>query len=151
VVAVAETTTTTAAAMTEPAHPAAEGVSASAADRLAALRTPSKKKGRPAHASKILAAGLSTTAMLGLVTAMGWPVNAGSAQTHAPLPTALPTAPPTAVPVATVEPLLPATRLPAQPTAVPPGAITVATPVAEVPVPIAAGRTNSNTTTKTSG
>lgn len=137
---------TVAAAMTDLAPRAAEGVSASAAERLAALRTPSKQRGRPARASKILAAGLSTTAMFGLVTAMGWPADAASGQTTAaPLTT-------TAAPLPAVVPLAPATTLPAgQPTAMQPMTIPVAIPVVDLPVQVTAGRTDSNTTTSTSG
>jgi hypothetical protein len=136
----------TAAAMTDLPPPAAEAVPSSAAERLAALRTPSKHRGRPALAAKILAAGLSTTAMLGLVTAMGWPEDAATGQT-----TAAPTTPPTA-PATTVAPLAPATTLPgAQPTTVPPVTIPAAIPVDQVPVQVAAGGADSNITTKTSG
>jgi hypothetical protein len=138
--------TTVVAAMTDLPPPAAEGVSLSAAERLAALRTPSKQRGRPALAAKVLAAGLSTTAMLGLVTAMGWPADAPTGQN-----TAASTTPPTA-PATTVAPLVPATTLPgAQPTTVPPVTVPAAIPVDQVPVQVAAGGTDSNITTKTSG
>ena len=132
--------------MTDLPTPAPDGVSVSAAERLAALRTPSKKKGRPAHASKILAAGLSTTAMFGLVTAMGWPARTAAGQADAAPPTAL--VPVTPAPAPTVAPLVPASPLPAS---VPPVTIPVAVPVAEVPVQIAVVATDSNITTKTSG
>jgi hypothetical protein len=42
------------------------------AERLAALRSPAPKRRRPAYNSKIMTAGLSTTAMLGMIAAMGW-------------------------------------------------------------------------------
>jgi hypothetical protein len=42
------------------------------AQRLAALRSAAPKRRKPAYNSKIMTAGLSTTAMLGMVAAMGW-------------------------------------------------------------------------------
>jgi hypothetical protein len=90
---------TTAAAMTDP-------VPASAAERLAALRAPSKDRGKPAHAWKILTAGMSTSAMFGLVAAMGW---GGTAQSTAlPPDTAVqivPSAPVATIPVTTAPPI----------------------------------------------
>ena len=87
---------TTAAAMTEPVSP-------SAAERLAALRAPSKERGKPAHTWKILTAGMSTSAMFGLVAAMGWGGTAHS--TALPPDTAVqivPSAPVATIPVATI-------------------------------------------------
>jgi hypothetical protein len=75
--------------MTEP-------VSQSAAERLAALRATSKDRGKPAHVGKILTAGLSTSAMFGLVAAMGW----GSTVQGSALP------PDTAVQVVPVAPVV---------------------------------------------
>ena len=100
--AAATAATTTAAAMTEPVSP-------SAAERLAALRAPSKDRGKPAHAWKVLAGGMSTSAMFGLIAAMGW---GGTAQSTAlPPDTAVqtvPSAPVIVIPVATI----PATTIP---------------------------------------
>lgn len=155
--AVATTMVTT---MTEPMLP-------TAAERLAALRAPSKKRSRPANTSKILSAGLSTTAMFGLVTAMGWSSGAGSVQaTAAPVapiiqgaaaaaaPTvAAPTAVVSAAPVEpTVAPLVPVA--PAQPAVPAPAAPVVVPVVIPVAVPVAQPRVQaaaSNTTTSASG
>lgn len=108
---------TTAAAMTEPVSPAA-------AERLAALRAPSKERGRPAHTWKILTAGMSTSAMFGLVAAMGW---GGTAQSTAlPPDTAVqivPSAPVATIPVATIPVATPVT------TVAPPGVTPAAAPV----------------------
>ena len=71
-----------------------------AAERIAALRQPNEKRQTPAYASKIVAAGISTTALFGLVTAMGWQDGVGSAQ--APLQEA--TVPETVTPVVQVVP-----------------------------------------------
>ena len=143
--------------MTDPMLP-------SAAERLAALRAPSGKRTKPANTSKILAAGLSTTALFGLVTVMGWPTDAGSAQaTAAPVapiiqaaaPAAIPTlAAPTAVvspapvqpTVAPLVPVAPAVQAAPAPVAVP-IVIPVAVPVAQPAAQAAA----SNTTTQASG
>ena len=171
---VAAAATTTAAAMTDTPSP-------EMAERLAALRVPSKKRGQAAHASKIFVLGLSTSAMFGLVAAMGWP--SASAQTTAlppttgiplvpivspvdmtvaaALPTVVPTTPaPVAIPVAVPVPAEAAPVVIPVPVPVPAEAVPVPIPVA-VPVPQApaqpttAGRTNSNnqsdTTTKASG
>ncbi|MDP9463550.1 MAG: hypothetical protein M3P52_02905 [Actinomycetota bacterium] len=133
--------------MTDPLPP-------STADRLAALRQPAEKRRKPAHTSKILTAGLSTTALLGLVTAMGW--QTGSAQTTTLPEPAIQSATPVApvVPVVPVVPVMPAlATVPttAAPVAVPaPVVIPVAVPVAQVPVQISGGAA-SNTTTKASG
>lgn len=111
---------TTAAAMTEPVSP-------SAAERLAALRAPSKERGRPAHTWKILTAGMSTSAMFGLVAAMGW---GGTAQSTAlPPDTAVqivPSAPVATIPVATIPVATSVT------TVAPPGVTPAAAPVIPV-------------------
>ena len=145
-----------------------------AAERLAALRPPvqAQKRRKPAHTSKILTAGISTTALLGLVTAMGWPTSVGNAQTAAPVapdttplaqllpitPAATPTVPavvvaPSVAPApatlpATLPPTVPATAAPVVTQA--PVVIPVAIPVAR-PVVKKARRAVSNTVTKTSG
>lgn len=124
----------TATTMTEPVLP-------SAAERLAALRAPSGKRTRPANTSKILAAGLSTTALFGLVTAMGWPSGAGSAPTTSAAMVEPAVAP--LVPVAPAARGVPATAAPV----VVPIVIPVAVPVARPAAQAAA----SNTTTKSSG
>lgn len=149
-------------------------ISASAAERLAALRQPStsKKRTKPAHTSKVLAAGLSATALFGMIAVMGYESGTGTAQTAA-LPVAIPTiqaAVPTPV-APTVAPLVPATPAPVVPTpaaAVPVAPVPVApvpvapaapvpvieVPVVQVPVAVAAQTTSggqSNTTTKSSG
>ncbi|MEP7201989.1 MAG: hypothetical protein ABI894_05230 [Ilumatobacteraceae bacterium] len=125
-----------------------EAVSAAAAERLAALRKPSKERGRPALAAKILVGGLSTTAMFGLVTYMGWPQPAADQGTATAQPaiaaTPLPTVPTTAAPTTNSTPA-------GRPTTVPPVTIPVAVPVEVVPIQVATGSTNSNITTKTSG
>jgi hypothetical protein len=106
--------------MTEPVTP-------SAAERLAALRAPSKDRGSPAHAWKVLAGGMTTSAMFGLIAAMGW---GGTAQSTAlPPDTAVqivPSAPLTTFPVATI----PATTIPV--TTVPPAVVIDEAP--EIPV-----------------
>ena len=167
--------TTTAATMTDPLLPNPE-ISASAAERLAALRQPStsKKRQKPAHTSKVLTAGLSTTALLGMVAVMGWQSGTGTAQTSTSPTLAVPTeqtAAPTPV-TPTVAPLVPTPTTVSGVIAVPPAPAPAATipvpatlPVIQVPVvqvPVAvpaaqpparttAGRAQSNTTTKSSG
>src|SRR5258706_5684312 len=96
-VAAAATTVGATAAMTDsidPGLPLPGSIGASAAERLAALRKPTEKRRKPAHTSKIFAAGVSTTALFGMVAAMGWPTATQAAQS-APLPTtsAAPTVP----------------------------------------------------------
>ena len=120
------------------------------ADRLAALRKPAQKRGKPAHTSKIFAAGMSTTAMFALVTAMGWP--SGTATTQSvPLDATTTTTP--VVPLVPV--VTPTTHPLAVPTTVPttatPVVIPTATPVEQSPVQNASVRTASNTVTKSSG
>ena len=150
-------TMTTVMTMTEPMIP-------SAAERLAALRAPSGKRTKPANTSKILAAGLSTTALFGLVTAMGWPSGPGSVQaTAAPVTPVIQAAAPAAIPAvaATTAVVSPA---PVQPTVAPlvPAAPVVQAAPAPVAVPIvipvavpvaqpAAQPAASNTTTQASG
>ncbi len=142
-VATVATTTIVAATMTEPAPCE---ISASAAERLAALRTPTKTRSRPAHSWKVLSAGLSTTAMFGLVTAMGWPSDADGLQATAAATPTVATLPASAVPVAsTVAPLIPVDPATAVPVVIP-----VAVPVAQ-PVQIVSVLVASNTTTKSSG
>jgi hypothetical protein len=163
-----------AATMTDPLLPDRE-ISASAAERLAALRQPStsKKRTKPAHTSKVLAAGVSTTALFGMVAFMGYQSGNGAAQASA-LPVAMPTAAQTAAPTPiapTVAPLVPTTAAPVvvpTPTAAVPAAPVQVTPVQVAPVPVIevpvvqvpvavaaaqsnAGGTQSNTTTKSSG
>lgn len=152
----AATVVVTTAAMTEP-------IPASAAERLAALRTPSKDRGKPAKAWKILTAGVSTSAMFGLVAAMGWggttaQSTALPADTTLPgdttvqivpvspvAPTSAPVAPTSAPTTPTVAPLIPST---------PVATVLVTIPVA-VPAPQAVAqktttRATSNATTKSS-
>jgi hypothetical protein len=148
---------------------------ASQAERLAALRSPAqKKRQKPAHSAKIFTAGLSTTAMFGLVAAMGWPSGSGVVQGAAPVeaavtPVALAIpalaipalaipAPVTAAqtaPVVVPAPAVvaaPATTQPAPvPTAAAPIVIPVAVPVAQPAAQRPVARAASNTTTKSSG
>jgi len=109
--------------MTEPVSP-------SAAERLAALRAPSKDRGSPAHAWKVLAGGMTTSAMFGLVAAMGW---GGTAQSTAlPPDTAVqivPSAPVIVIPVATI----PATTIPVTPVPIAAVTPTAAPVVPEIP------------------
>jgi hypothetical protein len=121
----------------------------------------------------VLTAGISATALFGMVAVMGWESGTGSAQpsvspavqtpvagTVAPL---VPTTPTTAAGIITVPPLpasaLPAVTVPAatapattQPAAALP---VIQVPVVQVPVAVPAsqnaGGGQSNTTTKTSG
>jgi hypothetical protein len=163
---------TAVATMIDPLLPTA------AAARLEALRPQPQKRRKPAHAAKIFTAGVSTTAMLGLVAAMGWPTGGGVAQGAAPAAPLTPdvTSPvspvtlpipvlpaPTAAPVVTVPPAVvvapvvvtePPTTLPA------PAPATVAPIVIPVAVPAAQPQVTkkkkvrvvaSNTTTKSSG
>lgn len=149
------------------------------AERLAALRPAPPKRRKPAHTSKIMTAGISTTALLGLVTAMGWPTGTSNAQntaqtvpgTGAITPTAVQVAPVAAVAVAlpaataatvpvvvdTTVPAAPATVQALVPATVP---TTVAPPRVVVPVAVPAAQpvkkkkrvvVVSNTTTRTSG
>jgi hypothetical protein len=97
---------------------------ATSAERLAALRSAAPKRRQPAYNSKIMTAGLTTTAMLGMIAAMGW-TSATSAQSVpqlVPATDALPpidttgvgepmTAPVTVLPVTAVAPV-PATVAP---------------------------------------
>jgi hypothetical protein len=135
----------TAATMTE--------ISASSAERLAALRQPSttKKRSKPADTAKVLATGISTTALFGIVAVMGWQTNMGTAQASASItpttlsvPPTIQTAPPVAVTpsVAPLVPVAPATVPTTIPVAVPTTQPLVQTPTVRVP---------SNTTTKASG
>ncbi len=146
--------------MTDPLPP-------STAERLAALRQPAQKRRQPAHTSKILTAGISTTALLGLVTAMGWQTAAESAQTTslattqvAPVAPAAPVTPvtpvtavaQTVVPLVSVVPAPATVPATAAPLAAPaPVVIPVAVPVAQPPVQMTSGGAASNTTTKASG
>ncbi len=135
----------TAATMTE--------ISASSAERLAALRQPSasKKRSKPADTAKVLATGLSTTALFGMVAIMGWQTNIGAAQaselatstTQTAAPT-IQTTPPVAV-TPTVAPLVPVAPV-AVPTTIP-----VAVPSTQPPVQTTAVRVASNATSKASG
>jgi hypothetical protein len=128
-------------------------VSPSAAERLAALRAPSKTRGKPAHTSKVLAAGISTTALLGMVAVMGWQSGTGTAQSTVAVAPAAQAATPTVAPVVadpTVARLVPAVPVAAVPLPAAPVVIPVAVPVAQLPVQQAAPAA-SNTTTKTSG
>jgi L-fucose mutarotase/ribose pyranase (RbsD/FucU family) len=57
------------------------------AERLAALRpsvAPTAKRRKPAQSSKITAAGISTTALLAMVAAMGWSSTVTTAQSAVP-------------------------------------------------------------------
>ena len=136
--------------MTEPVQPEAP-LAASTAERLAALRQPStsKKRTAPALTSKVLSAGISTTALFGLVAAMGWP--ASTATTQVSQPVATPTTQiAVATPVApTVAPLVPATPAPVPADAVP-TTIPVAIPAAQPAPQIPAQPIESNTTTQAS-
>jgi hypothetical protein len=128
----------------------------SAEERLAALRAPSKKRPKPAHTSKVLSAGISTTALLGLVAAMGWPSGTGSAQSAEPVAAATQAATPAAPTVPTVPtsvPALPAVvpMTPAPAPAAVPVVIPAAVPVTASPAPEPAAPVPSNTTTQSSG
>jgi hypothetical protein len=132
---------------------------ASQAERLAALRSPAqKKRQKPAHSAKIFTAGISTTALFGLVAAMGWPTGNGIAQGAAavepavtPVALTIPalTIPAPAAAVQTAPVVIPATAVVAAPvpTVAAPIVIPVAVPAAQRPAAPAA----SNTTTKSSG
>ncbi len=82
---------------------------ATSAERLAALRSAAPRRRRPAYNSKIVTAGLSTTAMLGMIAGMGWS-SVTSAQSVlvpatdelSPIDTALTTGPVTAPAVAAI-------------------------------------------------
>ncbi len=89
-----------------------------AAERLAALRAPSTKRTKPASTSKILSAGISTTALFGMVAVMGWQ------STHAAASAA-------AAPEATV-PVTPAVSA-----VTPPTTVFVPTPVPSTVAPLA--------------
>jgi hypothetical protein len=127
----------------------------STAERLAALRSPRlQKRRKPAHNSKILTAGVSTTALFALIAGMGWQSGTSSAQTTptAPATTATSSAPASTTTVAAVGPAVPATVAPliiAAPTVALP-IIPVAVAAAKPPMKIVT-RVASNTTTKTSG
>ena len=165
-------TTVVAAAMTESITPGLAGLESpqpAAAERLAALRKPSDQRAKPAHTSKIVAAGLSTTALFGMVAAMGWPTGAQTAQsaplqtTTIPMARAVPLVAPTST-LATVpavdtdqtDPTIPTipTIPPVPPvptTAAPVIVVPEATPVVQAPVPKPSTRAKSNTVTKASG
>ena len=141
---------TTVAAMTE--LPAPDSTGPTPAERLAALRKPAEKRGKPAHTTKILAAGLSTTALFGMVAAMGWPTATETAKS-APLQ-AMAAAPAVAVVAPTTPTTVP--TVPTVPTVltvapVAPVAVPAAIPVVSLAVQNASVRTASNTVTKTSG
>lgn len=151
-----------------------------AAARLEALRSQAPKRRKPAYSAKIFTAGASTTAMLGLIAAMGWPTGTSVAEGAAPvapltpdvtlpvapvvsLPPVLP-APTTAAPVVTVAPLIvaPAPAVVTEPPATLPAPVpaTAAPVVIPVVVPVAQTQVKkkkrivvavSNTTTKSSG
>ena len=159
-------TTVVAAAMTESITPGLAGPESAqpaAAERLAALRKPSDQRAKPAHTSKIVAAGLSTTALFGMVAAMGWPTGAQTAQsaplqtTTIPVARAVPLVAPTST-LATVlavdtdqtNPTIP-TVPPVPTTAAPVIVVPEATPVVQAPVPKPSTRAKSNTVTKSSG
>lgn len=136
--------------MTELRLPETTGPTA--AERLAALRKPTEQRGKPAHTSKICAAGISTTALFAMVAAMGWPSGTETAQSASLQTTTTPVVPlvtPTPVPPITV----PATgaAVPTVATAAAPVVIPTATPVEQSPVQNASVRTASNTVTKSSG
>jgi hypothetical protein len=131
--------------MTEPTS-----IAQTSADRLAALRAPSSNRQKPAHTSKILSAGISTTALFGMVAVMGWPSTTGNAQSAdaavaatqavTPAPPTLPLVAPPTTP-AEIPAAVPAV-VPAVVVTVPVDPPTTRTPPAPIP---------SNTTTKTSG
>lgn len=169
VVAVVVATTVVAAAMTESITPGLAGPESAqpaAAERLAALRKPSDQRAKPAHTSKIVAAGLSTTALFGMVAAMGWPTGAQTAQsaplqtTTIPVARAVPLVAPTstlatvpAVDTDQMDPTIPPipTVPPVPTTAAPVIVVPEATPVVQAPVPKPSTRAKSNTVTKSSG
>lgn len=136
---------------------------AATAERLAALRSPAKKRAKPAHTSKVLTAGISTTALFGMVAVMGWQSGTGSAQNNAATPTAtqgvlpVPVVAVITTPTIIVSPqTVPATVAPLAPT-VPvtvaetvPATVTPVIPVA-VPAPQPKPRAASHTKTKSSG
>ncbi len=158
--------TTTVATMIDPLPaPQIDSRPPAHAERLAALRSPGQtKRQKPASSAKILSAGLSTTAMFGLVAAMGWPTGPGVAQSAAPVEQAV-TSVAQAIPaqpaVAQAAPVVvaaqavvaePATTQPAPvPTAAAPIVIPVAVPVAQAAAQRPAANAASNTTTKSSG
>ena len=142
--------------MTELPSPDATGPTP--AERLAALRKPTGKRGKPAHTSKIFAAGVSTTALFAMVAAMGWPSGTETAQsaslqttttTTAPVVPLVPVVTPTTVPASTVPGTV--APVPTVPTTAAPVVIPTATPVEQSPVLNASVRTPSNTVTKSSG
>jgi len=127
------------------------------AQRLAALRTPATKRQKPAHNSKILTAGLSTTALFGMVAAMGWASGSSASSTPAEsavspvvfnVPVQLPVLPTPPVTTATTQPASPTTQVAPAPAAAP----VVVIPVA-IPAPAAQpqAQKKSHTTTKSSG
>jgi hypothetical protein len=168
--AVAATTVAVAAAMTEPIDPGLSVPNSTgpiAAERLAALRKPNVKRAKPAHTSKIVAAGLSTTALFGMVAAMGWPTATGIALSAPPQTTPTTTAAPvvastTTPPSVSTIPIVPTVPTTAVPVVIPettpavpettPIVVPPAIPVVQVPVQNAPKkRTKSNTATKSSG
>ena len=134
----------------DPELQAPDSTGTTAAERLAALRKPTEnKRGKQAHAAKILAAGLSTTALFGMVTAMGWRTQTEAAQSsQSPTTTAPPSTP--VVPSTTSQVTDDDDRAATGPTTSVPVVIPGATPVVQLPAPNA-GRTPSNTVTKSSG
>ncbi|MEO7369435.1 MAG: hypothetical protein ABIZ69_01140 [Ilumatobacteraceae bacterium] len=139
--------------MTDSAQPQTEG--STAAERLAALRAPStQKRGNSAHASKILAAGLSTTAMFGMVAALGWQSGTTTAQGagSAAVPTSPSATAPATVPSAVSPGVTTTTGAAVATPAWIPVVIPVAVPAAKTaPSNTTPGRTPSNVTTKSSG
>jgi hypothetical protein len=145
--------------MTERPQPSAEQLA-----RLAALRqprpaevaevavttaaaSPSTRRAKPAQLSKIVTAGLSTSLVLGLVTAMGWSAaSTGASDTGStPLPTvgpivlapSQPVADPTVLITAPVTVPAPVAAAPAgEPVIVPAPAAPAAVPVTAAPAPV---------------
>jgi hypothetical protein len=156
IMAVAASRTTT---MTERPQPSAEQLA-----RLAALRqprpaevaevavttaaaSPSTRRAKPAQLSKIVTAGLSTSLVLGLVTAMGWSATStGASDTGStPLPTvgpivlapSQPVVDPTVLITAPVTVSAPVVAAPAgEPVIVPATAAPAAVPVTAAPAPV---------------
>jgi hypothetical protein len=142
--------------MTERPQPSAEQLARLAALRqprpaeaagTAAVASPSPRRAKPAQLSKIVTAGLSTSLVLGLVTAMGWSAaSTGASDTGStPLPTvgpivlapAQPVADPTVLITAPVTLSAPVGAAPAgEPVVVPATAAPVAVPVTAAPAPV---------------
>ena len=134
---------TAVATMTDP------GLQPPTPPRLAALRqSTGKKRGKPAHTSKVLTAGISATALFGMVAVMGWQTGTSTAEPPAPLLTPVPSTVAPLVPVPTPVSTALATPTTAAPILI---LVPVAVPAAQPPVQTNNGRSQSNIITKSSG